>query len=184
MSDRKLYTPPSSGGIETVLAEVTLSAHTSVTLDGIDSASYDFYRVHLLRVVPDGDRDFRLQFTAAGTPTTSGYKINARYYSATVSGGTQTASAGQGYISYYLVEGDAAAGGFSGNIEIPRVSDSLWPIFRAYGLHYNSVNNLFRQETVGGLVTTVAGVDGVKIYPNTGNFASGKIVLSGVKVTA
>ena len=170
-----------AGSLIKIDEEIVTSAVASVSLLGIDS-TYDVYKVFFQNVTPDTDSvGLRMRVTKSGTPDTTANYDSARYflraYGAFGSGvvtnatdfafygaGTQTGEFGNGLFTLF---------NFNNASEY-----SFWTVEVTATDNVSGRHN----SSTGGAVHTVASAsDGVQFLMNSGNIATGRFVLYGLK---
>jgi len=173
-----------------LLEEVACSGQSSIDFDGNGSSyadmadtTYEAFKVVFVNVKPSSDARFDIQIIDNGSALAAGnYHAAFRYHAST--GQTQdsdTAAANQGYVTQKNVEADAYYPGISAEIFVPVLNDNLNAHGVVSGVLANSTT-IMRivgawEHRNGGSYTDI---QGIRFFPNTGNFASGKILLYGL----
>jgi hypothetical protein len=165
------------------IAETTVSsAVSSVTLTGIDS-TYDVYMVKISGLIPVSDSFIQMRVTESGTPNTTANYDEARK-------GLNSDIAFQNFASQnstsYAIMGtiDSTTSGTGGGAII-----YLFNFNNATEYSFGTSEEVHLQGTLitargvqGGFVfTSTSTCDGVSIFGNSSNIASGKFSLYGLK---
>jgi len=163
------------------IQETTVSSATaSVTLTGIDS-TYDVYMVAMNNILPDTDNGtVRLRVTTSGTADSDSEYDRAYLVFRTAASFVDVTSTNQSYWKYNQL---GTAGNEQGNVIM-----YLYNFNNSSEYSFMTIDSAERtsaaelQAVVGGGVHTVAEAnDGIHIYMDSGNIASGTFSLYGLK---
>lgn len=175
---------------QVILIQTNTSSSSAISeFNGLFSSAYDEYMFVFTNLLPATDATFlRAQLGTGATPTytTTGYKWNS--FSGVSSGSYQSFGSVDGSGTYAGLTADATygvdnvEGGVSGNFKLKAVSGSS-SIAMGYGdiTYVQSASTSFYVRTMCGFKLPAATFTAIKFYFDTGNIASGKIAMYGLK---
>ena len=165
------------------IAETTVSSATaSVTLTGIDS-TYDVYMVKYNNVQPETDAvNLNVRFTVSGTADSSSnydrafkkFQANASFSDTSSTNQDKLRTSGQntGTGTSETTNGIIYCFNFNNASEYSFITSEE----TSYGADTNT-----RGNQGGGVLTVAQACDGIQFFFSSGNIASGKFVLYGLK---
>ena len=172
-----------AGSLIKIDEEIVTSAVASVTLTGIDS-TYDVYMVRYNNWVASVEGGGRIRVTTSGTPdTTANYDVAGKRLRAdttfdNIAFPNQTAGLLTGtVISTATAE---TSNGIVYLFNFNNASEYSFMTIEGASFYASTINDV--AQTTGGIVHTVAqSCDGVQIYVDGQNTASGTFTLYGLK---
>jgi len=164
------------------IAETTVSSATaSVTLTGIDS-TYDVYMVKISGIIPVSDSFIQMRVTESGTPNTTANYDTAR--KGLISDGSFQNFSSTNSTSYAVmgtIESSTSGTGGGAIIYLFNFNNaSEYSFGTSEEVHLQ--DNDFARGVQGGFVfTSTSSCDGVNIFGNSSDIASGTFTLYGLK---
>jgi hypothetical protein len=171
-----------AGSLIKIDEEIVTSATASVTLGGTDwDTAYDVFVVQLINVVPDTDSvTLNCRFTVSGSPDTSSNYDRSFKNLRGDSAFSNIANTSQDYIDF------GTSG--TGTQEMVNVSQYLFQFNNASSFSFTTVEASIRNNDGhlrgfqgGGSLKVSQATDGVHYFFSSGNIASGKFKLYGLK---
>jgi len=176
-------------GVWSLLETVTCASQTYIDFDG-DGSAYDnmtdsdfiAFKIEMVNVRPSVDTDYRIRFIDNGSPiTASVYKSRQRFLWNTTTQDVLDSTGAQSYISQKTIESTSGFPGFTGTIHLPLFDGTIYPHFFIDGVISNST--LMARIIGGGAIhSAYSTIEGVRLYPSGGTFASGMIKLFGLAI--
>ena len=169
-----------AGSLIKIQEEIVTSAVASVTLTGIDS-TYDVYMTKMNNVAPVTNlADLQFRVTESGTPnTTSNYDQSAKLLRADTTF-QNLADTNRGFWIFSGSVDNGTGENLNNIMYIFNANNSSEYTFVTIESTYIDSNN-FKGIQGGGVFTSASTVDGVNIFFDTGNIASGTFTLYGLK---
>ncbi len=172
------------GGAWTLISTAVASDSASLTITGLDStydsyslvfsdircatdAAYLYFRVGDSSGIDSGGTDYDYH---NGAPETSAWSYSGNF------------SSGNSYIQLALQIGSGTGGGFSGTYTLSR-GVSAWPMLQGTGGWVTETEASGRGGATYGFRTSVITLTQVQILMSSGNIASGRMSVYGIKHT-
>jgi len=170
-----------AGSLIKIDEEIVTSAVASVSLLGINS-TYDVYMVALTNVIPSTDGgNLQMRFTESGTPNTSlNYDHAFKFLTSNVAF-SNTSQTNQNKFDLSGSIGNATGRSLSQIQYIYNANNSSEYSFFTLEQTYFFQGGSNHGMQGGGVFTVSSEADGVYYFMDTGNIASGKFSLFGLK---
>jgi hypothetical protein len=171
-----------SSGAMVLLASATASSSADVTFNSVFTADYDVYQIVICDIAPATDNvQPRWTFRASGADMTDTYRWGSYSTNAAAAGslalGNQNSTVGWSYNTNNL--GNAANESINGVMHVwPR--SASWKRF-TFLVNAETTATAGSWITGGGRMESTTAADGIKLTFSTGNVASGKIYIYGLK---
>jgi len=171
-----------SSGAMVLLASATASSSADVTFDNVFTADYDVYQIVICDIAPATDNvQPRWTLRASGADMTDTYRWGSYSTNAAAAGslalGNQNSTVGWSYNTNNL--GNAANESINGVMHVwPR--SASWKRF-TFLVNAETTATAGSWITGGGRMESTTAADGIKLTFSTGNVASGKIYIYGLK---
>ena len=164
----------------------TAAASSSATVDftSLATSGYSAWKIILADVTPATDGAFlQLRFSTSSTFQTANYWYTARVFGSDGgASGLSTASDATLVLTGLAMDNSTAANKFGGEIIIPNPASTTTNKFFTQQAAYQLNGGVFVYAPAGGGYTgSIAALDGLRFYMNTGNIASGNFYVYGVK---
>ena len=171
-----------AGSLIKIDEEIVTSAVASVTLGGSDwDSSYDVYMVKMNNAQTVSDTAFFARFTESGTPNSlTSYDWAYKYFKADTSFANYNNS-NQNYIPLTTTN-ESSLGNANGVFYIFNANNSgEYTFLTGEETHIQGGTTTVRGIQGGATFKQASSVDGINIFANSGNIASGQFVLYGLK---
>ena len=169
-----------AGSLVKIDEEIVTSAVASVTLTGIDS-TYDVYMVKVNNFTPDTDNvSVSLRFTVSGTADTSANYDRAFKTLKANTTFSNTSSTNQTELLIGNI-GTGTSESFNGVLYLFNFNNASEYSFCTLEMSARDLNGNLLGGQGGAVLTVVQATDGVKFATTSGNIASGKFTLYGLK---
>jgi hypothetical protein len=175
------FSTPSAGAM-TLLATVNATSGTYASFDGYFTSSYDVYLVTASNFVSSlGSTNLRSQIAIASSfKTDAYYRQTVLYFGNDANSTTVTGQSAADRIDMSLGGNIATNGGLCFYIYGPLDTNGSKVI--SYSLFGNGSDNYIRQNYgVASYTNSSAALSGIRFYPNSGTWSSGKFQLYGLK---
>ena len=171
-----------AGALIKIDEEIVSSAVASVTLGGSDwDSSYDVYMVKISGLIPVSDSFLYIRVTESGTPNTTANYDYARYgLNSDAAFNTGPATNQTAFPFMGTVESSTSGTGGNAIFYLFNFNNSEYSFATSEEVHWHN-NASLRGWQSGFVFTSTSSCDGVNIFANTGNIASGQFVLYGLK---
>jgi len=172
-----------AGSLIKIDEEIVTSAVASVTLTGIDS-TYDVYMVKYNNWVGSAEGGGRIRVTTSGTPDTSAnYDVAGKRFRAdTTFDNLAFPNLTVGFLTGTVISATSSetSNGIVYLFNFNNASEYSFMTIEGASFYASTINDV--AQTIGGIVHTVAQTcDGVQIYVDGQNTASGTFSLYGLK---
>ena len=170
-----------AGSLVKITETTVSSAVASVTLTGIDS-TYDVYMVKVNGLIPVSDSFIQIRVTESGTPnTTANYDYARKGLNSDTSFNNAPDTNQTAFPFIATVESSTSGTGGNAILYLFNFNNaSEYSFGTSETVHWH--NNASARGYQGGFVfTSTSSCDGVNIFANTGNIASGTFTLYGLK---